>query len=143
MSLATCVTLMLLVLTIGVILFGVVNDLRSRPTSVETVVRRYFTSLEAGDVEAALAALAPPVRERDIAFVENLVGNRYQIAGIAVREPSLLARLGGQPAGPTDVTVFLEVTQATDDTRWKAGPRVPVREINGRWYLGRPPLAPE
>jgi hypothetical protein len=143
MSPATRVTLALLVLTIGVILIGVVNDLRSRPTSVETVVRRYFASLEAGDVEAALAALAPPVQERDIAFVENLVGNRYRIAGVAVREPSLLGRFGGQPAGSTDVTVFLEVTQAIDDTRWQAGPRVPVREIDGRWYLGRPPLAPE
>jgi hypothetical protein len=107
------------------------------------VVRRYFAALEAGDVDAALAQLAPPMQTRDVAFVENGVGNRYHIAGIAVQEPSLLARLGGQPAGPTDVTVFLDITQAIDQVRWQAGPRIPVREIDGRWYLARPPLAPQ
>ncbi len=117
-------------------------DLQSRPTSVESVVRSYFAAMEAGDVDRALAALAPPVADRDVAFVENGIGNRYRVMGIAVRQPSLVAQLGGAPAGPTEVTVFLDITQAADEARWQAGPRVDVREIGGRWYLARPPLAP-
>jgi hypothetical protein len=143
MLLAFRATLALLGLTIGVIIVGVVNDVRSRPASVESVVRRYFAALEAEDVDGALETLAPPVSERDVAFVRNGVGNRYRIAGIAVREPSAVARLGGEPAGPTEVTVFLNITQAADQTPWQAGPRVAVREIGGRWYLAHPPLAPE
>ncbi len=106
-------------------------------------MRRYFTALEGGDVPGALSTLAPPVSDRDVAFVENGLGNRYRITGIAVRQPSLLARFVGAPAAPTEVTVFLDITQAVDDVRWQAGPRVMVREIDGRWYLARPPLAPE
>ncbi len=117
-------------------------DLRSRPASVEGVVRRYFAALEAGDVDGALAELAPPITDLDVAFVENVVGNRYHVVGVAVREPSLLARLGGAAPGPAEVTVFLDITQAADETRWQAGPRVGVREIDGRWFLARPPLAP-
>jgi hypothetical protein len=109
---------------------------------VETVVRQYFTALERGDVDGALAALAPPVSDRDVAFVENGIGNRYRVTGVAVRQPSVMARLGGAPADPSEVTVFLDITQAVDDARWQAGPRVEVREIAGRWYLARPPLAP-
>lgn len=132
----------LLVVSVGVIAVGVVLDVRTRPVSVETVVRRYFAALEAGDVDAALSALAPPVSARDATFVANAVGNRYHVRGIAVRHPSLVARLRGEPAGPRDVTVFLEITQAIEEVQWQAGPTVPVVEIDGRWYLGRPPLAP-
>ena len=124
------------------ILAGGVLDVRSRPSSVETVVRRYFTALEHEDVAGALATIAPPVRASDVAFVENSVGNRYRVTGIAVRQPSALERLRSAGAGPTEVTIFLDITQVVDDARWQAGPRVAVQEIGGAWYLVRPPLAP-
>lgn len=118
-------------------------DLLGRAASPEATVRRYFAALEADDVDAALDAIDPTVRPAWTPFVENGVRNEYRIVGIAVRHPSVLAQLRGDPAGPRELTVFLDITQAVDGARWQAGPRVPIVLIAGRWYLGRPPLAPE
>jgi hypothetical protein len=135
--------LLLLAIVLVVLGVGAVADVLSRSAGVEGTVRRYFSALEVGDVDGALSTLATPVRERDVAFVENGVGNRYRVVGVAVRQPSLLARFAGLAPGPNQVTVFLDVTQQMDDARWQAGPTVGVREQDGRWVLERPPLAPE
>jgi hypothetical protein len=106
------------------------------------VVRRYFAALENGDVEAALDEITPTARPRSSEFVANGLFNSYRITGLAVREPSLLARALGQEAIPRDVTVFLDITQWTDDVMWQAAPRVPLVRVDGRWYLQHAPLGP-
>jgi len=116
-------------------------ELRTRASSPEEVVRAYFAALEAGDLDAALRAIEPSGRPSASGFVANLLGNEFRIEGIAVRQPSLLDQLSGQPPGPTDVTVFLAITETSNGSRWEAAPRVSLVQEEGRWYLGRPPLA--
>ena len=118
-------------------------DVTGRATGPEAVIRRYFAALEEGDVDGALEAIAPGARQASTPFVENGVANQYRIVGIAVRHPSLLARMAGEPAGPREATVFLDITQAVDGVRWQASPAVPLAEDAGRWYLARPPLSEE
>ena len=117
------------------------NDFRGRGSSPETTVRDYFGALERGDVEGALVALPEASRARWTPFVENSLFNEYEISGIAVRTTSRWDQLRGAPAGPQDVTIFLEITQYVDGARWQAGPRVPLVLIVGRWYMAHPPLA--
>lgn len=133
----------LLGLSAAIVLVGAAVDINSRATSPETLARAYFAALEAADVDGALQAIAPATRERWIPFVENSVGNEYRVTGIAVQYPSILSRLAGQTAGPRDVTIFLDITQAVDGARWQATPRVALVQDGDRWYLDRPPLAPE
>ena len=132
----------LLALASALVVLGAIVDLRERSTGPEMVARRYFAALEASDVEAALVEIEPGARTRWASFVENGVANEYRVVGIAVRQPSLLDRLGGAPAEPTDVTIFLDITQAVDGVRWQATPQVPLLRIHRRWYLAHPPLAP-
>jgi hypothetical protein len=124
-----------------VVAMGAGSDLVGRASSPETVVRRYLAALQTGDVDAALRAIAPNSREQWTPFVENGVGNEYRVVGVAVRQPSLLARIGGEPGAPTEATVFLDITQAVEDVRWQTVSRVPLVELGGRWYLNRPPLS--
>jgi len=131
----------LLLLSAGWIAVSAFNDLRGRTSSPEAVVRNYFRALEDGDAPGALAALPPSSRPQWTSFVENGLLNEYRITGIAVRSTSLLDQLGGVPPGPQDVTVFLDITQSVDGVRWQAGPRVPLVQLDGRWYLAHPPLA--
>jgi hypothetical protein len=133
--------IVLLAVTSLIVAAGAVTDLRERRSSPETIVRGYFAALEGGDEDAALAALAPAVREDWTAFVENSLNNTYRVSGIAVRQPSFLERLQGAPAAPTDLTVFLDITQWADGVRWQAGPEVDILQADGRWYLAKPPLA--
>jgi len=137
-------------LVVGMLLLGfaavtslaaAVLDPPRRASSPEAVVRGYFNALEAGDAEAALMQLAPSGRGRWIDFVENSLGNDYRVLGVAVRQTSMVDRLRGAAAGPQEVTTFVEVTQAVGGERWRAGPRVPLVDQDGRWYLERPPLA--
>lgn len=130
--------LALVALVVGV---GAAVDLTGRPSGPEPVIRRYFAALERGDVDAALETIMPSAREASTAFVENGIANEYRIVGIAVRHPSLLARMAGEAPGPRDATVFLDITQAVDGMRWQASPRVALVEVVGRWYLGQPPLS--
>ena len=104
-------------------------------------MRHYFTALEGGDAEDALAAVAPSARARWTGFVENGLFNDYQVQGIAVRHSSILDSARGAPTGPREVTVFLTITEAVSGARWQAGPTVPLVAEGGRLYLGRPPLA--
>jgi len=118
-------------------------DVRSRSASPDTLTRRYFTALEAGNVEGALETLPPEARPHWSEFLENIAGNQFRVNGIAVRWPSLLDRAAGASPTPIDVTVFVAVTQLVDDDRWEAAPRVPIVTRDGKSYLAWPPLAPE
>ena len=131
----------LLILLAGTVGIAAIFDLRSRSESPETVVRGYFQALEAGDAEGALDRVDPARREEWREFVENGVLNEYRIAGIAVRQPSLLARVRGESSAPRNVTVFLDITAWASGDRWQASPRTPLVQHEGRWYLSRPPLA--
>lgn len=134
----------LALLALAALIVGVaaVFDVANRAASPERVVRRYFSALEAGDVEGALQEIVPSGRPAATSFVENGAGNHYRITGIAVEQTSLLDRLRGQSAGPREVTIFLDITQSLDGVRWQAGPRVPLVEAGGRWYVAWPPLMP-
>lgn len=135
------IALLLLACAAVVIAVSAVSDLAGRDRAPEAVARRYFAALEAGDPDGALSELAPSERAGWRSFVENGLHNQYRIKGIAVRQPAPLARLWGSPAVPHEATTFLEITLAGEDVRWEAGPRVPLVQEAGRWYLARPPLA--
>jgi hypothetical protein len=136
-------TLSLLLLGGAIVVGSAIVDLRTRSTSPEATVRRYFGALGAGDVEAAVQSLSPAARARDAAFVESISGDVYRVTGIAVRSTSILDQLRGATAGPREVTIFLDITETGTGTRWQATPRVPLVEDAGRWYLARAPLAPD
>lgn len=136
-------SLSLLVLLAAVVGLAALGDYLGRESAPESVVRRYFAALEAGDAPRALDEIAPSARDQWSDFVANGVLNSYRIKGIAVQVPSMGARLTGTTpsGGPQTATVFLEITQWVDGVRWQATPRVPLA-LDRRWYLERPPLAP-
>ncbi|MBI4214061.1 MAG: hypothetical protein HY534_07115 [Chloroflexi bacterium] len=134
--------MLLLMLAAGVVATGVIGETVGRDRGPEPAVRRYFVALEASDGPGALAEIAPENRSRGEAFVLNGLGNRYRVTGVAVEQASLLERWAGGPSGPRNVTIFLDITQA-EGSHWQAAPRVPLKEGDRRWYLGRPPLMPE
>jgi len=126
-----------------VVLASGIVDLRTRAGGPESVAREYFAALERSDAEGAIATLAPNARQSSRAFVENGLGNDYHVAGVAVRNASMLDRLRGEPAGPRDVTTFLSITEAASGAQWQASPRVSLVAVDSHWYLARPPLAPD
>jgi hypothetical protein len=67
--------------------------------------------------------------------VRGQLGNVYDVTGIAVRAGWLLGR-------PIDVTTDLDINRAYEDEFYQATPRVAVAEVDGRWYLRAPLLAP-
>jgi hypothetical protein len=107
-----------------------------RPSSaVEAGVRRYALAVSNGDLDAAMAEIAPEQRGNWDDFVRNQLGNVYDVTGVAVRASSILGR-------PTDVTTDLDVNRAFPDQYYQASPREPVEQVDGRWYLAAPLLAP-
>jgi hypothetical protein len=68
------------------------EDARGRDASPENLVRAYFSALERGDLEAALAAIQPGARASSVSFVANALDNEYRVEGVAVRSQSLLER---------------------------------------------------
>jgi hypothetical protein len=125
----------------AIVFLAAVQDVQGRGSAPEVVVRSYFMALEDGDLDAALQMIEPTARATSADFVANLLGNDYQVLGVAVRQASILDRLRGEPTGPRDATIFLAITQAVDGFRWEAAPRVPLVWRDERWYLARPPLA--
>lgn len=114
------------------------DTLRGSP---EPAVRRYLADLESHQIERALAALTPEAAARWRDFVEFQQYNRYQVIGVAVRSPSLLASfLQGVPWRADQVTLVVDVTEPSG-IRWRASTIVPVRYEQGRWLIERPPLA--
>ena len=109
--------------------------------SVEGSVRRYAAAVTSGDLEAAMAEIAPDQRATWTEWVSGQLGNAYDVRGVAVRSPSALQRITQHvPAGPIEVTAILDVNRNYPDF-YQPTPRVPVEEFNGRWYLGMPLLA--
>jgi hypothetical protein len=107
-----------------------------RPESaVEAGVRRYAIAVSSSDLDGAMAEIAPEQRPRWKAWVQSQLGNVYDVTGIAVRAPWLLAR-------PTDVTVDIDINREFEDEFYQATPRVALEEVDGRWYLAAPLLAP-
>ena len=118
-----------------------VSDAAGRRDVPEEMIRTYFYGLESLDADLSVEQILPEERGRLTPFVENSVGNHYDIVGIAVEWPSLIERAGGAQPEARTATVFLDITQA-DGVRWQAGPRVIVIRRDGRWYLGDAPLRP-
>jgi hypothetical protein len=110
--------------------------------SVEGGVRRYAAAVSSGDLEGALAEIAPDQRERWTEWVRGQLGNVYDVRGIAVRSSSLVQRLTRRlESGPIEVTAVLDVNRAFPEDFYQPTARVPVAEFEGRWYLARPLLA--
>lgn len=125
---------LVLIAVVAVAIVGV--QAGTRPAAaVEASVRRYAIAVSNGDFDAAMAEIAPDQRDRWNAWVQGQLGNVYAVTGIAVRAPSLLA-------SPTDVTVDMDVNRGFKDEFYQATPRVNVEEVDGRWYLAAPLLAP-
>jgi hypothetical protein len=123
-----------LMLLLGLAILGV--EVWDRPSAaVEAGVRRYAMAVSNGDLDAALAEIAPDQRAASSDFVRNQLGNIYDVTGVAVRATSILGQ-------PTDVTTDLDVNRAYPDQYYQAAPREPVEEVDGRWYLAAPLLAP-
>jgi hypothetical protein len=133
--------LVLLTVAAAAVVGATVLDPPRQAASPEASIRAYFTALEMGDAGSALMRIAPAARARWVDFVENGLLNEYRVLGVAVRHASVVDRLRGEPSGPRDATVFVEITEAVSGHRWRAGPRVPVVFEDGVWYLSRPPLA--
>ncbi len=112
------------------------TEARDRPAAaVEAGVRRYAAAVSNGDYDAAMSEIAPDQRANWTDFVSNQLGNIYDVTGVAVRANSLLGQ-------PTDVTTDLDVNRAYPDQFYQASPRVGVEQVDGRWYLAAPLLAP-
>lgn len=123
-----------LLLLIATAMVGV--EIADRPqASVEASVRRYAAAVGNGDLDAAMAEIAPSERAHWSDWVNGQLGNVYDVTGVAVHAPSLVA-------APTDVTVDLDVNRAYPDQFYQASPRVAVQSADGRWYLAAPLLAP-
>ena len=86
-------------------------------------------------LDGALAELAPEARAGWAEWVAGQLGNIYEVRTVSVRAPSALAR-------PIEATAVMEVNRDYPDERYSASARVPVEQVDGRWYLTRPLLAP-
>lgn len=123
-----------LLLAVALAILGV--EARDRAEAgVEAGVRRYAAAISSADRDAALAEIAPDQRATWNDFVDSQLGNTYDVTGVAVRSASLLGP-------PTDVTTDLDVNRGDPDQYYQASPRVEVEQVDGRWYLAAPPLAP-
>jgi hypothetical protein len=110
---------------------------------VDTSVRRYAAAVSTGNLDAAVQEIAPAERQRWRDWITSQLGNLYDVRGVAVRAPSLLNRLTTRGPGlPTEATVALDVNRGYPNDFYQAATRVPVEQVEGRWYLARPLLAP-
>ena len=118
---------------VAVAIVGV--EVWDRPeAAVESSVRRYAAAVSNADLDAAMAEIAPPERAAWTDWVEGQLGNIYNVTGVAVRAGSVLGK-------PTEVTTGMDINRGDLDQFYKASPRVPVEEVDGRWYLSAPLLS--
>lgn len=102
----------------------------------------YFRAVEQRDLAGALGYLVPEQRIWWREFVENQLGNHYEIVSISVQSPSLLAQLSGHESGfPTEATLMIAINPGRSDG-WRATTRVPLAQAEGRWLMPEPPLKP-
>ena len=134
-------SLSLLALGWAVLVAGLAADLR-RP-SPEPTIRAYLADLEGHRLEEAAGALSPAARDRWGDFLEFQQFNRYEVVSLAVRSPSLLEVVLGQgPWRPDQATLVADVIEPSG-VRWRGRTLVPLAYEGGRWYLLRPPFAPD
>lgn len=119
-------------------------QLRDRSAfDVERAVDTYAAAVQSQDLDAAIQEIAPDQRDRWSAWVNDQLGNVYDVKGVAVRTPDLLTRwLQHVPGEPTEATVSVDVNHG-DPAYYQADTLVPVEYVDGRWYLGEPLLAHE
>jgi hypothetical protein len=130
---------LVLVAALGLAIVGV--QVLDRPAAqVDGSVRRYAAAVTRADLEAAVAEIAPSEREQWREWIAGQLGNIYEVRGVAVRSPALLAR--ARPSAPSEVTVALDVDRGYADEFYQPTTRVPVEQVDGRWYLVEPLLAP-
>lgn len=125
------------------VVVGAVTDYRTRASGPEAPLRTYCAAVTAEDLGAALAELLPEARPTAAPFVAEQLGNQYQILGLGVQQPSLLARLRGRAADRdrARLTVQLEITLVTGET-WRTTTTLWARRTPDGWYLERAPLQP-
>jgi hypothetical protein len=126
----------------GAVLLEQLQD-RAAP-AVQATVQRYARAMAAQDTDGALAEIAPARRAEWTDWVHQQAGNVYDIKGIGIREPSLLARLTQHaPSVPFEVSVMLDVNHDYPDDYYQATTQAAVVEDGGRWFLAEPLLARE
>jgi hypothetical protein len=109
--------------------------------AVESGVRRYAAARSSADLDAAMAEISPDQRDEWRDWVGGQLGNVYDVRGIAVRSPSVLGRfLGGPDAGRYEVTVIMDVDRDFPEQFYQPTTRVPLSQVDGRWYLAAPLL---
>ena len=124
----------LLLVVIALAIVGV--EASDRPeAAVEASVRRYALAVANSDLDGALAEISPTQRDQWRDFISSQLGNVYAVTGVAVRSTWLLGP-------PTEVTTDLDINRGYPDEFYQASPRVEVVQVNGRWYLAAPLLAP-
>ena len=110
--------------------------------AVEGSVRRYAMAVTNGDLDAAMAEIAPEQRAAWTDWVRVQLGNVYDIRGIAVRSPSVVQRVfNGLPGGAFEVTAIMDVNRDYPDDFYQPTALVNVEEVDGHWYLAAPLLA--
>ena len=120
------------VLLVAVGLAVVGSSVFSRPSvAVESMVRRYAEALTSGDVDGALAEVAPEERDGSRVWLASQVGNVYEVRGIAVRAVR---------GTPYEVAVVLDVNRGYADEYYQPTTTEPVEQVDGVWYLARPLL---
>jgi hypothetical protein len=128
-----------LLAALGLAIVGV--QVLDRPAAqVDGSVRRYAAAVASGDLDAAVEEIAPSRRGQWRDWVRGQLGNIYEVRGVAVRAPSLLASRGIRT--PSEVTVMLDVDRGYPDEFYQPTTRVPVEQVDGRWYVAEPLLAP-
>jgi len=106
----------------------------------EGTTRAYLAAVERGDLEGALATLAPEARESARERVALQLGNRYAIETLVLGRPSVVDRLLARPLPPAWATVLATVSTASGE-RWKSTSTTELVELGGTWYLTAPPFA--
>jgi len=130
---------LLLLTALAVVVFGLVAR---ADTAIAGSVRRYAAGLSSSNLDAALAEIAPSHREMWRDWISGQLGNVYDVRGVAVRSPSLLQRARGVEAGGAyEVSIVLDVNREYPTFYFQPTPRVPVEQVDARWYLSQPPLA--
>lgn len=127
-------------LAFAALVSGVGPVLEARLRAPEGTARAYLRAVEAGDLEAALAAIEPSQREAQRDRVAWQVRNRYAIVALVLGRPSVLDRVAGRDLPPAWVTVLADVSTRTGE-RWRSTSTAPLVEVDGVWYLSRPLFA--
>lgn len=112
----------------------------SRRRAPEGVARAYLAAVERGDLDGALAELAPDAREAQRERVALQLGNSYRVESLVLGAPSVADRLLGRPGPPAWVVMAAEITPAVG-AGWRSSSTAAFVEQDGRWYLARPLFA--